>query len=463
VDRSDVRPFVAALVVLTVAVFGGTLGNKFTMWDDKTKILDNPNMTAPAWPHLATQWLHPIQNSRPYDMFIPVTHSLWWATYNLSSIGTGPDHPHPRSAWFHALNLLLHAATGVVVFFLLNAFLEKLSPAGFRRNTAAWLGAALFAVHPVQVESAVWVCGTRDLLFGLCGALALLSFVRLRYGWAAAFCLIGYFSKPTSVVIPALMAAVWIFTTDRKDFRALNWIGLLILLALPIIAINRVTHDNDLIPRLPLWTRPFIAADALVFYAGKLIWPLHLGVDYGRRPDVVIRMAATPMVAAVVLSCGLALFFFRRRIPKATWLCLAFFLIPILPVLGFLPFVLQHKSTVADHYLYLSMAGPALGLSWYLSRTQRRAAFYVSGAFLVFLGALSFRQTAVWKDDVTLFGHAIKVNPRSTAALGNLGVAHLFRGDRDAAVKYWQETLEINPNDVAAQANLERFGKTVRK
>ena len=447
-----------ALVVLTAATFAGTFRNKFTGWDDKQFILDNGAMRAPALPHLATQWIYPLRALRPYCMYIPVTHTVWWTTYNLSSIGTDPDNPHPRSSWFHGLSLLLHIATGAVVFILISSWLPRASPDGRYPLWAAFFGTALFMLHPVQVQAVAWIAGARDLLFSLLGCLALLSFTRSRFKLAAVFCVAAYFSKPTAVVIPLLMLVFWWFTDQRRNRRPLVWIGVLLVAALPIVAITRRAQLTQFAPPVDLWARPFIAADALAFYAGKIAWPVRLCIEYGRSPGVVLRMPATPLIGGVFVLLMAAVWLFRRRIPVAVRFCASLFLVPLLPVLGFVPFVFQSVSTVADHYLYLPMMGLAFALAWALNHSRSRAPFISAAVVLMCLGIASFRQTALWKDDLSLFGRVVEVNPKSTAANNNLGAANFLRGNPEEAIAFWKKTLVIDPDYPFAKIAMEKFG-----
>jgi protein O-mannosyl-transferase len=165
----------------------------------------------------------------------------------------------------------------------------------------------------------------------------------------------------------------------------------------------------------------------------------------------------------------------------------------VLPVLGFVPFQLQYYSTVADHYLYLSMLGPALAMAWVLSRCRSAWLWAGSAAILAALGLRSFDQSQYWRDDLTLFSRSIEVNPASFVSYNNLGAAlfqrvrleeaeahfrraidifpeypsgndHLgrllmARGQLEQAAHYFRIAVELDPTNVEAKDNLQRVMK----
>src|SRR5262249_46308377 len=150
---------VAILILLTFAVFGRTLGNEFVTWDDPQTISRNPWLNPPTLGSLGRTWREPVM-----DLWVPVTYTTWWLVALMS-------HP-PQAFGYHALNLLLHAATVVCVYFLLRR-LEL-------PTLAASIGAAIYAVHPMQVESVAWASGTKDVLSGLLSVAALWAYCAHR-------------------------------------------------------------------------------------------------------------------------------------------------------------------------------------------------------------------------------------------------------------------------------------------
>src|SRR5207248_876291 len=180
---------------------------------------------------------------------------------------------------------------------------------------------------------------------------------------------------------------------------------------------------------VPLWQRPCIAGDALTFYLFKIVWPMRLGVDYGRTPVETIAShwpyftSLAPLALAIVL-------WLKRRTWRPVIAGAIVFVLGLLPILGLVPFDFQIYSTVADHYLYLPMLGIAMVVAYVVWRAGRKISLVVF-VVVILLGVRTFMQAMTWKDSLSLFNHALEVNPRSWMAHVNLASA-LNRSQRPA-------------------------------
>ena len=204
------------------------------------------------------------------------------------------------------------------------------------------------------------------------------------------------------------------------------------LLAIPIIIEGHRVQPAIDVTDTPWQFRSGIAGDALAFDLAKLFVPLSLGIDYGRTPTAVIDSGAiygTWIFALVPLA--FAIWWARRRPPLSAGLFI-FFVAPF-PVLGFVKFEFQHYSTVADHYLYLAMLGPALILAILFSYFRPKNSVIIAAAILIPLTILTVFQTAHWKDDYAIFAHAADVNPKSIAAHPHLAKILAARGETGKA------------------------------
>jgi Flp pilus assembly protein TadD len=132
------------------------------------------------------------------------------------------------------------------------------------------------------------------------------------------------------------------------------------------------------------------------------------------------------------------------------------FAVALLPVLGLVPFDFQIYSTVADHYVYLAMLGPALALAWLIAKFQRTSLVIPATALLAGLGIMSFRQSRTWRDTRTALGHTLDVNPKSWMSHINLAVDALGRQDADDAIAHSRAALDLRPNDGRIHVNLGR-------
>lgn len=427
------------LAALDVAVFGGVLGHELLTWDDLAVTVQNPYLNPPSVGGVLALWRRPWM-----DMYMPVTYSTWGI---LAFLAGGFD-----PVVFHAASLGIHVLCGLVAFGLLRPIV--------RDDRAAVAGALLFGLHPVQVESVCWMGGMNDLLCGLFSLLALeryLEFARGRrtvsYALATLCWVLALLSKPSAVAVPLIAFALDRFVIQRPARDAARALTPWLLIAIAWILLTRSIQLAAQTATTPVWTRPFVCGDALFFYAAKLSWPLDLAHDYGRSPAWVISHAFGYATWVVPLAIGLLILSWRRRWP---WIAAgaSASVLAVSPVLGLVPFDFQRYSTVADHYLYLALLGPALALACALARSGVRRMWAAAWVVLALLGLRSRLQVPVWKDDFTLYLHTLEVNPRSWVSHGNLGVALDARGRSEEAIAEFQRALELEPADVRSRTNL---------
>jgi len=462
------RPLWVALflMLITGIVFHDVLSAGFVRWDDSLHVYDNPYLHPVSAAHLARFWAAPYRH-----LYVPISYTVYWllalAAHLPAPVRTADGvwvDLNPRV--FYTANLLLHGASVLLVFALLRRLLPGNNAAV--NDWAAGAGALLFAVHPVQVESVAWVSEMRGLLAGTLSLLALLAYVRSAaagngkcwYYLSTAIFALALLAKPSAVAVPlmaALIDSLLLCRPRRVWIRALAPWGLL------CIALLWVTHTaqpvtTDIVT--PLWTRPFIAGDALAFALGKLLWPAKLGIDYGRSPVWLMTQGWAYFTGLLPLALGILAWLGRFRFP---WPAGAFglFAAALLPTLGLTPFVFQIYSTVADRYLYLALLGPALVLAWVLQRVWlgegkawlRLAAGSVCGMGLLFCALTSSIQALCWQNSIALFTQALAVNPRSWGAANNLAAVLVDQGQPQKALSPLAIALRLRPDYAEAHAN----------
>lgn len=432
IDRSDHPPLssrdsicILALILLTLAVFWPVVGFEFVAWDDPLHITDNPLFHPPRIANVSVYWFQPF-----YGLYIPVAYTFWTL---IGMIWMNP-------AAFHGANLLLHAGCVLLVYLIVRRY------AGLSLSAA--LGAAVFAVHPLQVETVAWVSAFRDLLATMFALAAILFYttgrtpragpLNVSYASAIVCFLLALLSKPTSAVLPLILLAM-----DTRPWRLrLMHVGPMFALAAACAVWTRLAQPSTHLEPPPLWIRPLVAGDALAFYLYKLIWPANLAFDYGRTPDGISWLTwIVPVAVAVMIRISAA-----RLWVTAGWI----FLCGLLPVLGLVPFDYQEKSTVADHYVYLSMLGVALAVAG-----LKRAKVIVA-AMILLLGAWSWVQTWHWQNTRSLAEHGLDVNPRSWSAMNLLAWEAFERQDAAQAEALSKRSLEIRPDNIDALINLGR-------
>lgn len=447
---------VAGLVAVVVLAMGRVVTHEFTTWDDPSTIYRNPMFNPPDWGQILAAWDPRVHK---YGLWVPVTYTVWGVLAELGQL-TEPDALGARlnPAVFHGASLAVHIVTTVLVYVLLRRLLAW---AGVERRAgaAAWLGAAVFGVHPLQVESVAWASGLKDLLWGLLAMSAVLAYLscldgdgrprRNRWWWLGlGLFVLGTLSKPTAMVVPVLAGCVHVGVVlwprvgwSRAVRMAVS--GLWPWLAfVPVVAAwTRWAQPGGGVPTLELWLRPLIATDALAFYLWKLVWPFELTFDYGRHPPAIAASGAlwwTWVVPAVVLA-GVVWVCWRWGVGRplrggAGLLAagVAWAVVAIGPVLGLTPFMFQFFSTVADHYVYVAMAGVGMAVAWGVSAASERlwpAVRVAAAVVLVGLMVRSAHQMGFWRDSETLYARSLAVNPNSFATYTNLGGMLMYRGD----------------------------------
>jgi protein O-mannosyl-transferase len=464
---------VLGLTVGTVVVFGAVFEHRF-LWDDDSNIVENPGLNPVTLPKVIDFW------QRPYGrLYVPLTYTVWAALAELSESVAGREanaNLDPRA--FHIANLTLHVVSVLIVFAILRLLV--------RNDWAAAGGALLFAVHPVQVEPVSWATGMKDLLCGFFSLFAIWQFLLyakagtsvtsaaghsvatpvaehklyffqtrvFHYSLASLAFVLALLAKPTAVSVPFAIWALdrWALgRSNKQSFVALaGWFAG----ALVFIVITKLAQPAEAAGVItPLWARPIVAGDAVVFYLYKLIWPLGLTPDYGRFPAWVLGQKWLYFAILIPLSIGTILWLWRERWPMLI-ASAAVFITGILPVSGVIPFDFQRISTVADRYLYLSMLGPALAIAWLLARQWHLVAGATAAVVLGALGIASATQTRYWRDAGTLFGYAVTVNPNSWLAHNNLGNSLAERGQLKPAIQHYRRALEIDPDYAMAHNNL---------
>jgi hypothetical protein len=441
------------LIGLSVAAMWPILGNDFVEWDDGATIYARPALNPPSLRSLGDFWSHPYMS-----LYVPLTQTAWWAIAAVAHVDT-PDasgaslNPLP----FHTVSLATHIACVLIVMRLLMQIGAAALPAA--------AGAAIFAVHPVQVEPVAWASGLKDVL---CGALTLSSVLlyiraakstdhkisrRLRI-LAALLFLLAMLSKPTAIVMPLFAATLDLLILRRPLRQIARSLAPFVLLAIPCAIWTRHFQRAEAGPHpiVLVYARPLIATDAVNFYLGKLIAPVNLTVIYGRRPDVVWQRGGWHWTWIGPAALALLAILARKR---AAWLTAAtlLFLFGLLPVLGLVPFEFQLQSTVADHYLYLSMSGIALAVG-FLCRRFGPFSWALFGIVILLCVVLSTRQALVWRNSVTLARHGTQINPEDPDAHNTLAGALDRAGEKNAAIaEYWQ-AIRISPGFAPPWANL---------
>ncbi len=476
------------LFAATLVTYFPVADHQFLNYDDLQLVVHNPTLT-----RAPTLWnlLSHFQARGPADdNWLP----LYWISLQLGFALHGPD-----PAGFLLTNVLIHAASAV----LLAAALRRLSGAHWRSAFVA----AVFALHPLHVESVAWVAERKDVLAGFFWMLGLYAYARYaerpaskaRY-LAVALCLaLGLLCKSTLVSFPLVLLLLDVWPLDRLR-RAPRRVLLekLPLLALAAIASAVTLHAQATIGNLAVadmigpGSRLANAIESYWHYLADAVWPTGLAALYPHPYLLAPASSADAIRAgalglALIASTALVLAASRRRPYLGVgWL---WYLVTLLPMIGLVHVGLQAR---ADRYMYLPLQGLSIMLAWGVAdlvpAARRKRIAALAGAVLVALALVTRSQLCHWRDSIALFAHSVAVTERNfyaherlayellqvdrvdearahyLAAIAivpryaplhyDLGLAHERAGDRDAAIAAYRDALRWQPGLIRAHGSL---------
>jgi Tfp pilus assembly protein PilF len=430
-------------------IFGRTLGFGFVDFDDPGNVSENPVVKAGLSPGgIVWAFTHPQVNS-----WVPLTTLSHMFDCQIHGMWAGGHH---------LTNVLLHAATSVLLFLALRGMTSSLWRSAFV--------AALFAFHPLRVESVAWITERKDVLSGLFFMLTLRVYARWVHepersrAWIVIFLALGLLSKAMLVTVPLVLLLLdhWpLRRTTRIPLRqrVIEKIPFILLCAAALVTQVLVARDpSENGEAIPVVARIANAVVSCALYVVQMVWPSQLAAFYPFPQHIhwLALIAALAFLGAV----SWAAWRWRRQAP---WLVVGWlwYLVMVFPVLGL---VQAGEAARADRYTYLPHIGLYVAVTWlvgsWCSRERdhgRRILVGVVGcAVLVGAAFMAYRQTGYWKDSETLWRRAIACTDHNHVALYNLGTHRLNEGKLDQAISYYENTLEANPRHADAHINLGR-------
>jgi tetratricopeptide (TPR) repeat protein len=450
--RTGVRRIALALLVLVALTYAPSLDAGF-VWDDDANLTENLALRSVRG--LTHLWLTPGTTTQYY----PVVYSTFWIEYQLFGLD-------PRV--YHFVNVLLHALSTLVLWRLL----------ALLRVPGALFAAALFAVHPVQVETVAWVTERKNLLSSFFylsslylyfrhGSDVIAGSERSRRGYAASF---GFYcaallSKITTVTLgPSLLVVTW---WKRGRILPRDWKAILPMIAIgiPLGLLTRSMESGLGVTLGFEWDptpimRALQAGRALFFYLGCLVWPVDLAFVYPRwEIDATAPLAYLPLAFALVLPA--LLYGLRGRIGRAPLAAFLIFAGTLAPVLGLLEVYYFRFSYVADHWQYLACIAPFALFAGASSRiaeragSQTRALMQGCGlAVVIALACVSHLKSRDFESALTLWQEAVTKSPDSYLVRYNLGLELQQRDRLRDAMDAYRHALRIRPDSVAARVNM---------
>ncbi len=456
---SPIKPswtFGAGLLALLIFTAYFPTFQNFYIWDDDQYLTQNPFLA--DFEGLKRIWL----DMRAMPQYYPMVFTSFWIEHQIW--GLDPVGYHVDNVVIHCFNALLFWR----ILVLLNI-------------KGSWLGAAIFALHPVQVESVAWVTERKNVLSGLFLFLSMYSFFRFYdpiagfgphaksgkfkfwlYGLSLLLFLCALLSKTVTCTLPAVILLIfwWKQNCIRKDVFLFTlpyfFTGLFfasITAKLEKFSVGAIGEEWD----FSIIDRVLIAGRVLWFYIGKLLFPFPLVFTYPRWiiDDAVWWQYLYPLSFLLLL---IVLWFLRNRIGRGSLAGTLLFAGTLLPALGFFNVYPMRFSFVADHFQYLASIGMILPFSVGMAKLEGLCRPNVIrglvSVLLITLGSLTWKQSHVYKDTITLWKDTVRKNPGAWMAHYNLGLEYANSGKVGLAAHSYALAVKYKPDHYKAHFNL---------
>ena len=444
--------WVGLIIFITFIAFSPGLWNELVSWDDFNYIRDNPVIKSLAWDNILY-----IFNYKTFIMgnYHPLTILSYAFEYKIAGV---------NPFLYHFDNLLLHIFN-VVLFAWLMWLLTK-------KYYATVIAAALFAIHPMRVESVVWAAERKDVLYTLFYLLALISYIfyitkpdhrKRNYSYALILFLFSILSKGQAVVLPLtfILADYWYQKkiTLKSFYDKIPFFILSVIFGIISIFAQSSSLTSQRLISHSLFERFLFAGYNITAYLYKLVYPYTLACFYGYPPSDQMYKVFLGVIFTIIL---LAFVFYRFRKNRAVMFGSLFFLFTIFIVIQLMPI---GNAIIADRYTYI----PYIGLFFiigvlldkvFLSKTKKWVfvKYLIIIQLLVFSTA-SFLQSETWKNSETLFLHVLKINPREGMAYNNLGVVYLDTKEYPKAIDVLEKALQNRENYQEIFRSYHNLGK----
>ncbi len=433
--------FVVALLAAVVLAYQPVWHGGF-IWDDDLHLLDNPVLKPGG---LAKIWV-----PGSYVNYWPVTATAYWLQFEIWGL---------NPVGFHIVNIVLHAVSAILVWRIL----------AHLKVPGAMLAAALFALHPVNVESVAWITQLKNILSLLLALLSVLLYLlydergkRWHFVLAIGLFLLSALAKGMLLTLPVVLLACAWWQRGRIGRRDVLRVLPYLLIGLLMVGVEvwqqHLSASGSVVRSDSLAGRAAVAGCAVWFYLWKLIWPVNLIFVYPRWS--IDERSVLSYLPGVLLVIVLALAWWQRQSwgRPVVMLCVCYVAL-LLPVLGFVNIYFMEYSLVADHWQYAAMIVPCAVFAAAAATLGRRfwhrpAGYAACMALLAVLAGLTWQQSRMYANVEALYRTTIANNPDCWLAHNNLGIVLAGRGQVDEAIDHYKTALRIEPDNAEAHNNL---------
>jgi protein O-mannosyl-transferase len=431
-----------ALLVVLVFLAYQQIWHAGFIWDDDSYVTRNPTLR--DLHALWRIWFDVASTPQYY----PLVHTSFWLEYHawgLNPLG------------FHLTNVFLHAIGAVLLWRILVRL----------QFPAAWIAAAIFAVHPVEVESVAWITERKNVLsavFYFAAVLAYLDFANRRHGQnsnrtalyfsSLALFICALLSKTVACSLPAALLLVHWWQKGQLRWRDAHPLIPFFAIGASMGLLTAWLEQHYVQAQGAQWSFSFserclIAGRAICFYTAKLLWPDKLAFIYPRW-NVDAHSVGQWLFPAAVIAVLVVLWSARRQLGRGPIVAILFFIGTLFPALGFFNVYPFRYSFVADHFQYLASIGLIGLVSAGLSRLHR----FVPALIIMLLAALSWRQIRIYRDIDTLWRDTVTKSPNSWMAQNNYAATLLREGKEKEGLEHYQLALQLDPNQFEIYNNL---------
>lgn len=466
-SRHESHLIIILLILITAAVYWQVAGFPLLRLDDRMYVQQNPLVESGLTPLSVQQAL-----TAPYiDNYIPLVWISYMIDHDIGSELFNSEAP----GVYHVTNLVLHLANTVLLFVLL-----------VRLTGSRWRGAfvaALFAIHPLHVESVAWVAERKDVLSTLFWLLTTLAYLRYverpdsrRWITLTVLFLLGLMSKPMLVTLPLTLLLLDFWPLGRMAAKggsaSVTWAGFkematekiplfALALAACVVTILSQRHAGAVadLGATPLGERLANAVVTYWTYIARMFWPADLCCMY-IHPGNTLPVWKTIGSGVLLAATTVATIRYARRWP---YLCFGWlwYVITLLPVIGIVQVGWQGS---ADRYTYVSLIGIFIMIAWGLPDLLSRGRGELGTATARALGAavviiavlmpLTYKQIGCWRDEFKLYAQALRIDPNNAFAHNNVGSALAAKGDVTGAIREWAKAVKARPDYIKARCNL---------
>ncbi|MES2515966.1 MAG: tetratricopeptide repeat protein [Bacteroidota bacterium] len=432
-----------AILALTLIVFCRGINNQFNNWDDTVYVTENPNIQLNS-----KNVAHSFTKGEFHGMYVPITALSFSVNHYFSQLNPKP---------YLITNLLIHLLNCLLLFIVL----QKL----FKDQWLTLFAGALFALHPMQIESVSYVAGRRDVLYVLFFLAAIIHYFNYKdtqekkyFRYSFLFFILSLFSKGQAIALPFTFILIDYLTDQSFNIKGSVkrnvWLialsAIFIIITLLVKQQSKGFNLSGDITEIPFMMKSLFAAYGFMMYIVNLIIPFNLSLIHPYPKNVSVSPSL--ILAVVFIATVIFMSWKYRHTHKSVVFGLWFFIINIFLVLQIIP---NSYGIMNDHYVYVAGIGIFIALYFLLKQfiSSSSTLLYLLIGICIMMTGLSFTRVTVFKNNVTVFSDVVKKYPDAYVAYNNRGNAYYNEGKINEALADFDKAISIKPNSPNALSN----------